>query len=156
MTAAEFVHCLQGARETRRSHWVARCPAHNDRAPSLAVRETQDGKILLHCFAGCTVQDVCDALGVRVSALFSGGNSYDYAPERRPFDPVQILIALAHEATVLVLISETLRAGKILTTEMILRLDLAAGRINGALQYVSAPESAAMKRVRRGETRVGA
>ena len=60
---------LQGLRSNR-SGWMARCPAHTDRSPSLSLRE-QDGKILLHCFAGCSTEAVCDALKIRVRDLFS-------------------------------------------------------------------------------------
>jgi len=49
--------------------WIARCPAHEDRIPSLSIREC-DRKILLHCFAGCTVDSVCTALNVGVRDLF--------------------------------------------------------------------------------------
>jgi putative DNA primase/helicase len=44
--------------------WMALCPAHNDRNPSLAIRQV-DGKVLLHCHAGCTQRDVIDALKER-------------------------------------------------------------------------------------------
>ena len=40
---------------------MARCPAHEDREPSLAIRET-DGKVLVHCHAGCDQRAVVDAL----------------------------------------------------------------------------------------------
>ncbi|TFH47119.1 MAG: hypothetical protein E4H01_08830, partial [Lysobacterales bacterium] len=33
--------------------WIARCPAHDDIKPSLSIRETEDGKILVYCHAGC-------------------------------------------------------------------------------------------------------
>jgi hypothetical protein len=49
--------------------WIARCPAHEDRNPSLSICE-RDRKILLYCHAGCTVNAVCDAIGIRVSQLF--------------------------------------------------------------------------------------
>ena len=51
--------------------WTARCPAHDDRGPSLSVAERQ-GKILLHCFAGCTAEDICTALGIHLRDLFTG------------------------------------------------------------------------------------
>jgi CHC2 zinc finger len=50
--------------------WIALCPAHPDRNPSLSVREQND-RILLHCFAGCTAQEICAALGLELSDLFA-------------------------------------------------------------------------------------
>jgi putative DNA primase/helicase len=52
--------------EARRSgaSWLARCPAHDDRNPSLAIR-AEDGKVLVRCHAGCTQRDVIDALAAR-------------------------------------------------------------------------------------------
>lgn len=50
--------------------WIARCPAHKDRSPSLSIGEGRDGKILLHCFSGCTSEAVCDSLGLSLADLF--------------------------------------------------------------------------------------
>jgi len=44
--------------------WVARCPAHEDRNPSLSIREA-GGKILVHCHAGCPQEAVVEALRCR-------------------------------------------------------------------------------------------
>jgi hypothetical protein len=44
--------------------WTVQCPAHDDRDPSLSVREAPDGSVLLHCFAGCKTFDVLQALGL--------------------------------------------------------------------------------------------
>jgi len=49
--------------------WIARCPAHDDRNPSLSICE-RNRKILLYCHAGCAVEAVCDAMGIKVSQLF--------------------------------------------------------------------------------------
>ena len=38
--------------------WIDRCPAHDDNNPSLSIKETSDGKLLLHCFAGCSFEDI--------------------------------------------------------------------------------------------------
>jgi hypothetical protein len=50
--------------------WLAKCPAHSDRGPSLSIGEN-NGKILLHCFAGCTPDAVCAAIGIKISDLFT-------------------------------------------------------------------------------------
>ena len=47
--------------------WSARCPGHEDREPSLSVRENPDGAVLIHCFGGCTVTDVVAAMGMELS-----------------------------------------------------------------------------------------
>ncbi len=44
--------------------FVARCPAHKDRAPSLSIREGEDGNVLLKCFAGCSYRAIIDALEI--------------------------------------------------------------------------------------------
>jgi hypothetical protein len=45
--------------------WLARCPAHDDRQPSLAIAEAKDGKLLVRCHAGCGQREVIAALRAR-------------------------------------------------------------------------------------------
>jgi hypothetical protein len=71
--------------------WCARCPAHDDREPSLSISEGDDGRVLLACHAGCDVSQVAASLGVNLSALFPSANgdrrgsrilaTYDYRDE---------------------------------------------------------------------------
>lgn len=68
-TLNEFLSRLKGVRRCG-SGFKALCPAHNDRNPSLHISQAADGKVLLHCFAGCTVEDICAALGIETSDLF--------------------------------------------------------------------------------------
>jgi hypothetical protein len=50
--------------------WSCRCPAHEDRSPSLSVNAGDDGRALVRCHAGCTVEAVCAAIGLQPSDLF--------------------------------------------------------------------------------------
>jgi hypothetical protein len=50
--------------------FVARCPAHDDREPSLKVSAGEDGRILLYCHANCTTEEVVSALGLTMADLF--------------------------------------------------------------------------------------
>ena len=45
--------------------WMARCPAHDDREPSLSIRDADNGKVLVRCHAGCDQRDVIAALRSR-------------------------------------------------------------------------------------------
>lgn len=49
--------------------WMARCPAHEDRIPSLSTHDTDDGKVLVRCHAGYDQARVMEAL--RPRALWS-------------------------------------------------------------------------------------
>lgn len=59
---------LDGVRRTRRG-WQTKCPAHDDRNPSLSISEGERG-LLLKCWAGCTVEEITTALGLAVKDLF--------------------------------------------------------------------------------------
>ncbi len=61
---AEIIAKALGGRKTGRC-WMARCPAHDDREPSLSIATGKDGKALLRCHAGCDQAQVIDALWVR-------------------------------------------------------------------------------------------
>lgn len=135
MSAEVFLSRLSGVRRTGEGRWVAQCPAHDDRGPSLSVRDVGDGRTLLHCFAGCEVADVLAAIGATWADLF---------PERRPTDPplcrrrehvanaADALRCLAFEATVIAIAAGDIARGVPLTEVDRQRLLLAAQRISSA------------------------
>lgn len=50
--------------------WITSCPAHDDRRPSLRIREGEDGLALVYCHAGCSLNEICRSLGISESQLF--------------------------------------------------------------------------------------
>lgn len=54
------------------SGWMAKCPAHDDRKPSLSIRLGEGGRILLHCHASCEFEAVLGAAGLTVADLSPG------------------------------------------------------------------------------------
>jgi hypothetical protein len=70
MMVGDFLNLLQAVRQTSRG-WVGRCPAHEDKSPSLSIREGEEHRILLHCFGGCTTAEICTALHLKLRDLFS-------------------------------------------------------------------------------------
>jgi len=71
MKTSEFALLVRGQR-TGRGRWKARCPAHVDRSPSLSIAEGEDGRTLIRCFAGCTVDSILSALQLQRKDLFAG------------------------------------------------------------------------------------
>lgn len=56
--------------------FLVRCPAHGDRGPSLSIKEADDdGRILVHCFAGCSAFEIVEAMGLRMTDLFNDRGS---------------------------------------------------------------------------------
>ncbi|WP_375640228.1 toprim domain-containing protein [Bartonella sp. MM55XZML] len=47
---------------------TARCPAHDDRLPSLSIKNGHDGRLLLYCYAGCSFREIIQAL-IRIGLL---------------------------------------------------------------------------------------
>lgn len=65
-----LVETLAQVRHDGRSRSV-RCPAHEDDTASLSVARGREGRVLLHCHAGCPVDAVLDAAGLTAADLFS-------------------------------------------------------------------------------------
>ena len=124
---------LDAVRRSGEGRWIAKCPAHDDKSPSLSIREMDDGRVLLHCFAGCDVAAVLSALSLDMAAIFPAREVQHGKPERRPFPAVDILKAIAFEATLVGVAASTMLAGEPLDTVDRERLAVAVGRIHAAL-----------------------
>ena len=69
MTGTAFAKLLH-ARRTGRGKWIAKCPSHPDRKPSLSIAEGKRG-VLIRCMSnGCDTRDILGALGLTYSDLF--------------------------------------------------------------------------------------
>jgi len=135
MSADALLTRLERVRGKGPSKWVARCPAHKDRGPSLSVRELDTGVVLVHCFAGCSVDDVVAAVGLRVDDLFpprpAAGDGRP--PVRRPFSTRELLDALARELGVAWVILADVAAGREICKKARARAALARDRCAGLI-----------------------
>src|SRR5262245_16625521 len=71
-----------------RRYYMCHCPAHDDRKPSLSVSSGDDGRILLHCFAGCPTNAILYALGLTLRDIMP-------AKQRRRLDARQAAMRAA-------------------------------------------------------------
>lgn len=122
----------------RNGNYVACCPAHDDRSPSMTIRDV-DGKILMHCFSGCSIHDIAGAIGIDLSDLFPPETKTpDYNQPQRPVRPrflaSDLLKVVAFEATLVAVAAHDMAKGRALSPEDKERLLLAQRRINEALE----------------------
>lgn len=136
MSAISFLNRLDRVKQTGAGRWIACCPAHDDRNPSLSICEQDDGMTLVHCFAGCHVDDVMDAVGLSVSDLFPDRIP---TPAREPHRLVipakDILVSVAKECMVVAVAGMTIAERGDLNIADIERVALAANRIQAAVRY---------------------
>ena len=134
----KILQSLESVKKTGPDKWVARCPAHDDKRPSLSIREAEDHKVLLKCWSGCGVAEIGSALGLSLADLFPGDRrslkENGTGPMRRPFDYRDALTGIAHEATVARLIVEAVNSGREVDADALDRLALAEERIDDALR----------------------
>ncbi len=130
MLADKIITLLGGVKTTGQDRWIARCPAHEDRSPSLAIREVDD-RILLHCFAGCDVYEIVSAVGLELSDLFPESREH-HKPLSRPFPVSDILKCLSFESLFLKICASHLKNGKKLSDKDYERLNISQSRIVAA------------------------
>lgn len=96
--ALESAGCKMRGNPHAHDKWVAQCPAHDDRNPSLSIA-LHSGKVLLYCYAGCATGRILEVLDLEWCDLFSP--DFDHAkavdacgpdprPDGKPFDQLGI------------------------------------------------------------------
>lgn len=139
MTAQVLLSRLDRVKQTAREQWVACCPSHDSKSgQSLAVTE-RDGKVLVHCFAGCDIYEVLSSVGLEIHHLFPDTGRFD--PARGAGDNKRMRISYADamrcvefEALLAATAACNVANGHQLTAKDKNRLLLASNRISKALE----------------------
>jgi hypothetical protein len=99
MMVENLLNRLEKVTSKGAGRWVARCPGHVDKSPSLSISETNDGRVLIHCFAKCEPHEVLQSIGLTFDDLFP--KKLSGAPFvksiHRPFSIGQIVAAFQLE-----------------------------------------------------------
>ncbi len=133
MSVDTLLDRLDKVKQSGPGRWMARCPAHDDNGPSLAIRETEDGTVLVKCFAGCGAADVVASVGLELKDLFPANNTFRKSLKpRERWIPRDALKAVASEALIVVIAVQKLKAGECLHPDDVERLETAASRLRAA------------------------
>lgn len=136
MSIETFLSRLHKVKRRSNNQWMASCPAHQEKTPSLSIKD-DNGTILIHCFGhGCSVSDIASAVGIELHELFPPSDNFEYygRPKRSYFPADQVLEALSTETLIVHMISKDMLDHGIdqPTRE---RLLLAVERIHAASNY---------------------
>lgn len=113
-----FISRLQKVKQTGKDSWIACCPSHNDKSPSMTIRELPDGRILAHCFAECPIDDVMAAVGLTLADLMPDDPTWQKRkPEAIPFNPRDVLTAISADLKYLGIFLSGVAKGEIITFE---------------------------------------
>ena len=88
MSAEILLNQLHKVRKSGPDSWMACCCAHEDRTPSLSIKECSDGHVLIKCFAGCSAMEVMDAAGLQMSDLMPERDAH-YFDDQPPAPPIR-------------------------------------------------------------------
>lgn len=116
---------LEGVRKTG-DRYEARCPAHKDRSPSLSLSRGDDGRVLIHCHAGCQTKDVLAGVGMEFRDLFPGALSQE---QRLAYRRAALEKERKFERLIVEVAENTSTAGELLSDEDIQRLSEARERL---------------------------
>jgi hypothetical protein len=125
------VHKLK---KTGDSKWLACCPAHDDKTPSLAIKLADD-RILIHCFTGCDVSSIISALGLELSDLMPESKRYSRPDNKRPkFNKYELFERLVEESAILIVAIRQIFKGTQLNDDDMERVVKAEGIIDDIIQ----------------------
>lgn len=126
---------LKKVKKTGSNSWIACCPAHDDKSPSMTIRSVDDGKILAYCFAGCGIEAITGAVGLNVSELMPDKQPDVLRASRAiPFSPSDVLACVKSDASLIYIVMCDLDKGLDLTKEQLTNAKKAAARIYSAAE----------------------
>jgi len=132
MTAGALLSRLDGVKRTGVDRWLAKCPAHDDKRPSLGIRVIDGDRVLVHCWSGCETSKVLAAVGLTFEDLYPKRPTHRAKPEKRWPAP-DVLRAIGHEATIVAVAASTIASGGSLAEEDRKRTSQAASRLVAAV-----------------------
>lgn len=105
---------LEGVKSNGHGKYLARCPAHNDKSPSLALKEIDGDRVLIKCWSGCDTQSVLSAVGLTFADLFPEKIPDPRAPKSKApkFNTYELFPLLVQESTILAIAWNDLKAGE--------------------------------------------
>lgn len=130
---------LEKVKRTGSDSYIACCPSHEDKNPSMTIREVEPDHILLHCFAGCDTQRILSSIGLSFNDIHPDRARDELRKQSQiPFNARDVLAALYSESSKVFIYAKDIQRGKVLTESESLELAKSIGRIGAACEIARA------------------
>ncbi|NOR71252.1 MAG: DNA primase [Methylomarinum sp.] len=113
---------LDRVKRTGEGKWLAPCPAHNDKSPSLAIKEADNGNILIHCFAGCSVHEIVESINLTLADLMPDNPTFKKGSKPPKFNKYELFDRVLFESLILYLAIRQIFNNKPLSNEDLQRV----------------------------------
>ena len=133
--AHNLLQHLSKVKSTGPNKWIACCPAHDDRSPSMGVRELDDGRLIIHCFSGCSVEEIVRSVGLRLNDLFPPNGVVAKRINGKIFPASDVLQALEFESRIIMIAAMDILNGKPVSKADFDRISVAYKRIELGVNY---------------------
>lgn len=112
------------------------CPAHDDSSASLSIKICEDGRVLIHCFAGCDIQSILGAVGLTLDDIVPQRIDL-LKPQGKAYNPFAILKNMKDEALFVYMCARHIEQGEKLETSDKEKLLDTITKLKEAYEYAS-------------------
>lgn len=112
------------------------CPAHDDNSASLSIKICEDGRVLIHCFAGCDIQSILGAVGLTLDDIVPQRIDL-LKPQGKAYNPFAILKNMKDEALFVYMCARHIEQGEKLETSDKEKLLDTITKLKEAYEYAS-------------------
>lgn len=110
------------------------CPAHDDKNASLSIKINEDGRVLIHCFAGCDIESILGAVGLTLDDIIPQRIDL-LKPQGKAFNPFAILKTMKDEALFVYMCANEIEQGRTLQSSDKEKLLHTIGKLKEAYEY---------------------
>jgi len=117
--------------------WTAKCPAHDDRTPSLSISVDPNGTVGVKCWVGCTFEAIADSLSLKASDFFADKIKAPFTfGAKMDYFTGEAIKALYDEILFIHIACNDIVSGRGIKKSDLARTEKAMGRLNVIYEYL--------------------
>jgi hypothetical protein len=137
MSISNLLNKLNKVKSNGNGSWMACCPAHDDKTPSLSIKDNSDGRLMLRCFSGCETIDVLNSIGLDWDDVMPPKQEkpvHIIKPKKHDIYATDALLVIRNESRIITMAAIDVCKGVKIEQAELERIKLAMTRINNVCE----------------------